>query len=276
MKFILIITLLLSSVSVSAYIPSADFIINKAVKNAGSGIYQLRKEIVFANQARPVTVTEHWWIQNDDLMFLKAESPAFTQYFLYKDGKRYTFNSQNSMQATGLAEDFYMPLFFQRNSQGFKETLIRKKLAPVQTFKKRPVVRNAKEAHVIGQLQEPYLKLSRVKNTSSYLLGFASESEDRAGIWLEQNQFTIKKIKFEDSAELSVDQHAELSKGLTTPKTYVVIWGGQTAQVELSQGNSIPNGSTFFNENEFSKLSQQVKPIPDDYTSVIEFYKKFR
>lgn len=276
MKLLLIATLLLSAVSVSAYIPSADFIVNKAVKNAGSGIYQVRKEIVFANQARPVTVTEHWWIQNDDLMFLKAESPAFTQYFLYKGGKRYVFNSQKSMQATNLAEDFYMPLFFQRNPQGFKETLIRKKLAPAQTFKRRPTVRNAKDAHAIGQLQEPYLKLSRVKNTSSYLLGFASQSEEGAGIWLEQNQFTIKKIKFEDSAELNVDQHAELSKGLTTPKTYAVIWGGQTAQVELSQGNSIANGSTFFNENEFSKLSQQVKPIPEDYTSVIEFYKKFR
>jgi len=88
MKFIaLLITFIFIGISSFAYIPSADFIFSKIVKNAGTGIYQVKQEVTFPTATRNITVTETWWIQSDDLMFMKAEGPLFNQYFLYKKGK---------------------------------------------------------------------------------------------------------------------------------------------------------------------------------------------
>lgn len=277
-KLSILITLVLLTWTNStyAYIPSAEFISTRAVRNAGQGLYQLRKEIVFSNQSRSITVTEHWWIQNEGLMFLKVESPSFTQFYLYKNGKRYSFNKEQGLVATNASSGFYMPLFFERNPNEFRETLVKKRIAPAQTFRKRPIIKTNKDISSVAQLNEPYIKLSRVKNTVAVLLGFAAQNESKAGIWLEQDRFAIRKIRFEDQSELNVDQIAELSRNLNIPKTYSLNWNEQTVQVELSQGNSISKPSTFFNENEFSKLANQVRSIPEDNSHVIEFYRKFR
>lgn len=273
---IIFLFLFLITNSLFAFIPSSDFIASKITKNSGTGIYQLKQELVFTSQSRPVTITETWWIQSDDVMFLKSESALFNFYILYKNGKKYFFNEQKSLVTASQGSDFYMPLYFKRNPQELRESLIRRKLAPVQTFKKRPQIKIPKDAQTVAQTQEPYLKLDRIKNTSVILLGFAAQDNESGGLWIDQDRFLIKKIRFNSKTELQVESFSELSRGLIFPKNYSVLWDEQTAQVELTSGISLTQPTQFFNEAEVSKLSDQYRAVPNDFSSVIDFYKRFR
>ncbi len=278
MKIILGISAMLIGLSVYAYIPSADFIFSKVVRNAGSGIYQVKQEVSFPTATRNITVTETWWIQSDDTMFLKAEGPLFNQYFLYKKGKRYTFGSNGGVQSSSLPQDFHEAIFFKRSSEGLKNTLIAKKVMPAQTLKKRPIIKSQKEVKELTELNEPYLKLSRLGGSINYVLGYAAQNEQDAGIWIDQDRFAIKKIKFPSKSEVIVDSFAELSRNLTYPKSQKISWDNQYVQIELSRADALNKGVSFFDESQFAKLENQNKPLPQEWANSVvgDFYKRFR
>ncbi len=271
-------TLVILSVSTFAYIPSADFIFTKVVKNAGSGIYQVKQEVNFPTATRNITVIETWWIQNDDLMFLKAEGPLFTQYFLYKKGKKYSFGANGGLQASSIPADFHEGLFFKRSSQDLKDSLIQRKIMPAQTLKKRPLIKSAKEIKDVALINEPYLKLARLGGTVNYVLGYAAQEEGAPGIWVEQDHFTIKKIKLASKSEMTADTFAELSKSLMYPKSQKISWDTQYVQIELSRADSLNKGVEFFDENQFAKLENQNKALPPEWAQSVvgDFYKRFR
>jgi hypothetical protein len=264
------------SVSTFAFLPSADFIFSKVVKNAGTGVYLVKQEVTFPTAQRNITVTETWWIQNDDLMFLKAEGPLFTQYFLYKKGKKYSFNSSGQMQSSNLPADFHESLFFKRSSQDLKDSLVYRKILPAQTFKKRPMIKTPKDVTDLAQISEPYLKLSRLGGTISYLMGYAATEEGAPGIWVEQDRFAIKKIKLPSKSEMTADSFSELSRSLVYPKSQKISWDNQYVQIELSRADALSKGVEFFEEEQFSKL--QNKPLPPEWAQSVvgDFYKRFR
>lgn len=274
----LFITLIFISVSSFAYIPSADFILSKVVKNAGTGYYQVKQEVSFPTAERNITVTETWWIQNDDIMFMKAEGPLFTQYFLYKKGKKYFFNPNGGVLVSSIPADFYENLFFKRSTQDLKESLIARKIVPAQMFRKRPVIKTAKDVKDVATINEPYLTLTRLGGITSYLLGYAAKEDGAPGIWIEQDRFAIKKLKFASKADVTIDGFADLSKNLVYPKSQKVSWDAQYVQIELSRADGLSRGVSFFDEKEFSKLEKQSKPLPPEWAQSVvgDFYKRFR
>lgn len=268
-------SLIFLSFSALAYIPSADFIVSRTVKNSGQGVYQIKKDIQFPLADKTISITETWWTSGPDTLFLKAESLLFTQYFLYKNGKRFSFNSQGQMVSSTYSPFFIEPFFLYRNSQDFKSAILQKRLAPQTAFKKRPVFKNNQE---LAKWSEPYLSLSRFKGAVTYLLGFAAEDAQRPGIWIEQDRFIIRKIKLDSDVEVSVDTISELSRGLIYPKTMTYSWQTNSIQADLTRGDALKSGTEFFNESEFAKLANQNKELPAEYknTVVEEFYKRFR
>lgn len=279
MKFIaLFITFIFIGTSSFAYIPSADFIFSKIVKNAGSGIYQVKQEVTFPTAERNITVTETWWIQSDDLMFMKAEGPLFNQYFLYKKGKKYSFGSNGGLQASAIPTDFYEGLLFKRSSQDLKESLVTRKIVPAQTFKKRPIIKTAKDVKDVAAINEPYLRLTRLGGTVSYVLGFAAKEDGAPGVWVEQDRFTIKRLKLPSKVDITADGFADLSKNLVYPKSQKISWDNQYVQIELSRADGLSKGISFFDEKEFSKLENQNKPLPPEWAQSVvgDFYKRFR
>jgi hypothetical protein len=275
---LLFIAITISSLSSFAFLPSADFIFSKVVKNAGTGVYLVKQEVTFPTAQRNITVTETWWIQNDDLMFLKAEGPLFTQYFLYKKGRRYSFNSNGQVQASSIPADFHEGLFFKRSSQDLKESLVSRKLLPAQTFRKRPMIKTSKDVADLAAINEPYLKLSRLNGTINYLMGYAAAEEGAPGIWIEQDRFAIKKIKLPSKSEMTADSFSELSRNLVYPKSQKISWDNQYVQIELSRADALNKGVDFFDEAQFSKLQNQNKPLPPEWAQSVvgDFYKRFR
>lgn len=279
MKFLFLITaLIIGSFSAYAFIPSADFIFSRVVKNAGSGVYQIRQEVNFPTATRNITVTETWWIQSDDTMFLKSEGPLFTQYFLYKNGKKYSFNPNGGLQASNISPEFHEGLYFKRSSQNLKDALVARKIIPAQALKKRPMVKNPKDTKELANINEPYLKLSRLGGSISYVLGYAAQEDGAPGVWVEQDKFTLKKIKLPSKAETTVDSFAELSRSLVYPKSQKISWENQYVQIELSRADALNKGVEFFDEKQFAKLETQNKPLPPEWAQSVvgDFYKRFR
>ncbi len=273
--FLLLVLLLCTPDTALAYIPSADFILSKTVKNSGQGYYQIKQDLVFSLPARTLSVTETWWVASADIQFLKVEGPLFTKYYLYRNGKRYTFNPQGQLSVTTTPPYFVDNFFFYRNAQDLKTALLSKKIAPQQTFRKRPTFKNDQE---FAKWSEPFLALSRFKGIVAYALGYAAKDTDAAGIWVEQDRFVIRKIKLSSDVGVSVESVSELSKNLAYPKVKIYSWGTNSVQADLTRGDAVKNGTDFFKETEFAKLSSQQKEFPADVlnTSLDDFYKKFR
>lgn len=277
-SFSAFIIILFLSLTTFAFLPSADFIFTKVVKNAGTGVYLVKQEVTFPTAQRNITVTETWWVQSDDLMFLKAEGPLFTQYFLYKNGRKYIFAPNGGVQSLVLPPDFHEGLFFKRSSQDLKDSLVAQKILPAQTFKKRPMIKTPKDVKDIAQISEPYMKLSRMTGSINYLLGFAALEEGAPGIWIEQDKFTIKKLKLPTKSEMVADSFAELSRSLVYPKSQKISWENQYVQIELSRADALNKGVEFFEETNFAKLESQNKPLPPEWAQSVvgDFYKRFR
>lgn len=267
--------LFLVCISANAYIPSPDFIIGKTVKNSGQGVYQIKQDLQFPLPDKTVSVTETWWVSGPDLQFVKIDGLLFTQYYLYKNGKKYSFNNQGQLVASANSPFFAEPFFFYRNSQDLKTALLQKKLAPAQAFKKRPTFKTKQE---LDKWNEPFLGLSRFKGSVTYVLGFAAQNSAQPGIWIEQDRFVVRKIKLSQDAEISVESVSELSKSLSYPKTKIYTWQNGSVQADLTRGDSLKSGTEFFNENEFSKLANQNRELPQEYKGSLieEFYKRFR
>jgi hypothetical protein len=278
MKSLILVITLLFSASTFAFLPSADFIFSKVVKNAGTGVYLVKQEVTFPTAQRNITVTETWWIQNDDLMFLKAEGPLFTQYFLYKNGKKYSFSPTGTVQASSIPADFHEGLFFKRSTQDLKESLVARKILPAQTFRKRQQIKTQKDVDDMASINEPYLKLARLSGTVNYLLGYAALEDGAPGVWVEQDRFAIKKLKLPSKSEITVDSFSELSRNLVYPKSQKISWDNQYVQVELSRADALNKGVEFFEEAQFSKLENQNKPLPPEWAQSVvgDFYKRFR
>ncbi len=271
-------SIFLFGASAMAYIPSADFILSKVTRNAGSGIYQVKQEVHFPTAQRNITVTETWWVQGNDVMFLKIEGPLFTQYFLYKNNKKFYFDNNGKLLSMPIPRDFHADLFFERSSNNLRQTLINKKLIPAQTLKKRPSIKTTKDLEAITKLDEPYLKLSRLGGKVSYVLGYAAKNENEPGVWIEQDRFVINKLKLPTGSEIVAESFAELSRNLTYPRSQKVIWDNQHVQIELSRGDSLRTGVSFFDESNFSKLASKNTPLPEEWvqSAVGDFYKRFR
>lgn len=265
-------------ISASAYIPSADFILSKVARSAGSGLYQVKQEVSFPTAQRNITVTETWWVQSDDLMFLKVEGPLFVQYYLYKGGKKFYFDENGKLLSTAKPRDFFPELLFERSSNELKQSLVNKKIIPAQALKKRPAVRNAKDIEALAQIDEPYLRLSRLGGKVSYVLGFSAKNENEPGIWVEQERFVINRLKLPSGADIVSESFAELSRNLVYPRSQKVSWNNQHVQIELSRADSLKGGVSFFEEKEFSKLASKNTPLPEEWaqSAVGEFYKRFR
>jgi len=270
------IVLILFPVLAYAYIPSADFIFTKMASNSGKGFYQIQQEVNFSTAEKLITVTESWWISNDGTLFLKASGPLYTEYFLYKNGKKYFFNAEGKLVSSPVPKDFYENLFFYRTSNSLKESLIKKQIVPAQILKKRPVVKNQKDLAAITS--EPYLKLAQVGGSVVFLMGPVAQDDSAAGIWVDQDRFMIKKLRFPSRAELYVDGYSELSRGLIYPKTLRINWENNSVTTELSRGDALQSGTEFFQEPSFAKLSEKFKPIPTELSRsvVADFYKRFR
>lgn len=217
-----------SSVSF-AYIPKGQLILQKMTDNAGSGVYQVDQEVQFPNGNETLVLKETWLVDNENNMKV-----IVTGAKELKDLVAFAVTFQGGNRVVGgspkkLGDDFIERYFHSRNAEALAQHMIQMKMASPQLLVKKPI-RTLKDA---DNQPENFVRLSRVGGVFAYAFGVPSLPEQSApGMWVEQDQFVLRKIRLPSQAEVSADRYTSYSRGLSFPKTRVVRWDNNQVTIQ--------------------------------------------
>lgn len=267
--------------SAFAYIPELKTILSRTAENHGRGIYSVNQDVVFSGAAEPMVVRETWLIRDENSMrvTLEGKGPLKGQIqgtIVYEGTQRYWIDEgATTPKRKRIPDEWAEPAFHFRASKPFRARLVNLKVIPESLSRERaPFVRGA-----ASYIPQPDLRLSRVGGVVAYAIGVpASGQSSPAGLWIEQDNFLVRKLRFPSSATVLADQFQQIDQNLWLPKTRTINWGGNAVQIQLAdvhaQGKNNPNASRFLQPQSLVGQAQPLK-IPE-VSTIQEFYARFR
>ncbi|MDG0815052.1 hypothetical protein [Bdellovibrio svalbardensis] len=274
--------LVLAPLLASAYIIPTRTILQKTAENAGSGIYAVEQEVQFANGEDTLHLKETWLIDSDRTMRLtvtgtKELQNTFKLQFIYTGGQRWS-QVNNNRKADKLPEEFLEKFLNFRSSENLANTLAHYKIIPNGAYNKKAI---AKSGTDFKYEPESWVRYSRTGGVPNYALGTATPVDQESGnpgIWIEQDQFVIRKLRLPSQVEMTADNYNQFAKGLYYPRARTIRWGNNTVNIRLISVASRPNTAvSFFQPTSLDtnlKLDGLEKMPAKD--AIIEFYTRYR
>lgn len=282
MKFILSLGFLsLFSFSTYAYIMPTRVILQKTVENSGSGTYAIEQEVQFSNGSENVVIKENWLIENDRTMRVTISGTKNLQsqlrmQFTYNNGQRYELHG-SSRQSRKISEDFLEKYLNFRSAEQFANSLIHLKLVPSNVMARKS---NEKSGSDFKYTPESFVRYSRTGGSTAYAFGEPTPAEKEVsnpGIWIEQDQFLVRKVKLPSQVELTADNYSQFAKGLSYPRERTIRWGNNTATIRLISVSARNSNAALF-----QPASMDIAVKLDGLNglqskdAILEFYSRFR
>lgn len=268
-----------------AYIPPYWMIMSRTADNHGKNTYLVNQDVQFSHGDESFVVNERWTITNENSMRLEVTGKQQLKdqiklTYIYQNGKRYFLDETGAKKSEKISADFFEPYFHFRASKNIKPMLVAQGIAPAVSLKSDQHRYSAKNP---TPQAEPYVRLSRSGGVINYAVGNPTPVSSEAaspGIWIEQDQFVIRKLRLQSSLEIVAQKYVNFSNGLWLPQSRQVSWAGQSIQIILNGANSLANSSQLKSSLEPSSLSDAKSPVgpmilPNDQI-IREFYSRMR
>ncbi len=281
MKNLFLIFFLIFPVFASAYILPAKVILQKTVENAGSGTYAVEQEVQFTSGTENIALKESWLIENDRTMRLTVTGTKDLQsqirmQFIYSGGQRFDL-AGGSRQSKKISEDFLEKYLNFRSVDQFANSLVQLKLVPSNVLARKTTEKNAAD---FKYTPVNFVRYSRTGGNIAYAFGEPTPADKEGanpGLWIEQDQFVVRKIKLPSQVEMSADNYSQFAKGLSYPRQRTIRWGRNTASVRVISISARASNNALF------QASALDTPMKLDGLSglqsketILEFYSRFR
>lgn len=271
--FLIGIGFLLTSAVGFASVLKGSFILSKLAENSGGGYYQIEQEVTFMTEGEPLVLKESWLIENENSMRLNVSAPKNS-----KDSVSisvvYSGGAKNSGAASRLTEEMFERYFHIRNPDNMASALIQMKIAPPSLASKK-ALRSLKDAEFQN---ESFVRLARLGGVVNFAFGNPTPADSGSllpGLWVEQDQFLIRKLRLPSQAEIQAEKYNVYARGLNFPRQRSLRWADK--QVQLQTLSVSPRTKEQFNswgqKPQFRTdgiLNPQLRTIVD------EFYSRFR
>jgi hypothetical protein len=282
--FIFIVLLFYSTLSL-AYIPPYWMIMSRVAENHGKGPYQIEQRVVFSHGQEPVAVQEKWLIQDEDELRVEVEGlgplkDKIRLTYVYSGGRRYFVDADGVRKSEKVPDEFSEPYFHFRRSKVIKPRLVSTKVLPSETLKSQEDRHSEKDPF---PAEESYVRLARSGGVVNYFIGTPTPPDAKAklpGLWIEQDQFNIRKIRFPIGSEVVAEGYRRYSQGAWLPVERRISWNNQSAQVTLRTVQSAAAGKTTKELLSPASLNFGQDPklaltLPEDEV-IREFYLRMR
>ncbi len=253
---------LLFGLSAQAYVPTTRMILQRCVENSGTGSYQIEKEVRFSNPEIPA-FREIWQIENERTLRLTVTpvgvQPAPKLTILYSGGQKHVLYGQQK-ETTRIPYENAERIFHFRGTDNL-----------VQYLNNLQILTGT-----AGNLD--LARLNRSQGVINYGLGKPTEAgSDKLApyLWIEQDRFIVRKLRFDSKAELVADQFQSYSKGLQYPGQISITWGDQKARTTTSSVVLRKFTPQTFQSSQIED-SQNFNSSMSRWSAVLEFYKRFR
>lgn len=275
----------LPAIPASAYIPPAKMILSRLAENNGNGVYQIEQEVQLIAGSETLVIRETWISAGEKGVRLIAVGQnelkdKFYHQALYSGGLKWVI--ENNQEGRPQKESQKIPLemserpFHIRSTESLVQWLTSLEILPNNFLQQRPYL---KEKESFVYLKEPYLRLGRASGSVAYVFGAApteDPNKNLPGLWVEQDLFYFRKIRWPSQSELTVEEFGNYPKSLIYPKTKTLRWGNQLAQMQtLSVVAKSPNSQPLQLLNlDLGRVNTPEGLIQKNI--LVEFYKRFR
>ncbi len=277
MNFLISLTLTLCCTLAHAYIPKTKTILSRVVDNAGAGPYLVEQEVQFPVGTDSFTVKETWYIDNENNMVLEVhgtrELKDRLHFVISYQGNKKSWVTSKGAQSHALSFDFIEKPFYIRRSDSLGQHFIQAGILPPLALARKATPRNLNEVHY---QQEAWVRMGRVGGSLAWVFGEPAKPDSTQlppGLWIEQDQFYIRKIRWPQQVELTADNYSSFSRGLNLPKNRILRWSAGQVNIQLLSAKSFsskerPNKNAAFNIGVLQNL-----PVRAAFE---EFYTRFR
>jgi len=258
MKFLIyLITLLTKVQSAQAYVPDINFILDKSTSTTGRQIISIDQDVIFKVGTEEAIVQETWFIEGDKNLKLVARGKGslaqnINLHYLYNAKNKTSMMGKNKI-TNSISNDFFQKLLFIRSSAAFKN-------------------------HLIELSIKPDLRLSRADGRISFAIGQPSAAYLNPQIWIDQDDFVIRKIRLPSGAEIELSEVVMVFKDLWIAKSQLVHWDGHLVQIKIKnislRLNMTLSGFSPQNLDQASEVNFVNKNSLNE--TIDQFYKRFR
>jgi hypothetical protein len=263
-----------------AYIPPTKMILHKVTENSGAGPYAIEQLVEFSQGLDPLMVRENWVIENDHSMRLtvtgeKSLKNSLKLQFVYAGAQRWAIEN-GTRTASAISREQLQRFFHFKNTEALASFLLKEQILPNNYLVRKTLP--AKSSEIMFQ-PESWVRLARLGGVVNWAFGSpSSDTELMPGLWIEQDQFVIRKIRLGTQAEITAEGYKEFSKGLLYPEKQSIKWNNNSVSIRLVSVKSLQaksfqsiQPSSLDNQNHTEGLNQNPSQ-----TAVTEFYSRFR
>jgi hypothetical protein len=220
-----------------AYIPEYTTIVSRAADRHGKGYYQIDQDVTYRKDADSYTVREVWVVGGEGSMRVSLEGKGNLRGLVsgtitYDGGvRRYIENGPRLQKLTDL---WWEPFFHFRNSKYLRQRLVGMKAAPADSLKDRPALSSDADPDYTAP---EFMRLSRVGGTTAWVISQSAGSAP--ALWIEQDQFVVRKFKGSDQSVVHADDYAKFDEGLYLPRSRTYSFGPHNVQIQVQQVKSL-------------------------------------
>jgi hypothetical protein len=276
LKFLFFSSVFALSPAYGALLP-AQVVLEKTVEHSGASSTIIEQMVSFHDGDQVYQVREIWTISSPKLMKLQFQSVSggWSGQVLYNNGQRMqALDGKRSSRPAG--PDVYEGLFSTRSADQLVEML--GKWGISFPLKNPPV---AKEGNKLVITSPSGMRLSRSQGVVTYAFGEKSKAEATSlnpQLWIEQDQWVIRKLRLASRAQVRADDYQEWSKGFFYPQVKRLNWNkfeAVTSVTKASSRNNLPAG--YFAANRLETSTHIDLPDASPLRlQVEEFYSRFR
>lgn len=273
----MILSLALLALQAGAYIPEYSMIASRAAEQHGKGSYQIEQDVVIRREAESFTVRETWIVNGENSMRVALEGRGplkglVSGAVIYEGNSKIFYDG--SLRSQKLTDEWLEPLFHFRNSRFFRSKLVTLRVAPQESLKDRSPL----PAEGDLKYEAPsFIRLSRTGGTLAWAIGTHPTAGDSPTLWLEQDQFVLRKFRTANQTILRADGYAKHDDVFWYPGTRTYQFGGFTVQVQTVRVTPVTIKASSDSRFKGATLAanKDVLKLPD-VDGLRDFYQRFR
>lgn len=274
---------LLTSLSTFAYIPEYSLIASRTADQHGRGAFLIENEVILRRDGEPLTVKETWTVNGEGQMRVTLEGKGPLKglvqgSILFENTQKFFIDpSTQRLMQQRLGEDWLEPLFHFRSSKFLRSRLVTLKVAPAESLHDRAPLSSDNND---PQYTPPgFVRLSRVGGSVAWAIGTppANGVATAPTLWIEQDQFVIRKLRTPDQTVVKADDYTKYDDGLYFPRTRTYNFGKTTVEIRTVSVKSLGRlkGVDSRFKNSSLVAARDALKLPDA-EALKEFYARYR
>jgi hypothetical protein len=271
--------LALISVSAWAYIPEYGTIASHAAEQHGRGAYHIEQEVTYRKGADAYTVKESWDVQGEGGQRLTIEGRGPLKglvggTIVYENSAKFSAESGQGVRQQRLGEDWLEPLFHFRSSKWFRARLANLHVTSADALKDRPPLNS--EGDPVYEAPS-FIRLSRTGGSIAWAIGVPPTVGVGPTVWIEQDQFVLRKYRSANQLVLKADDYAKYDEGFWYPRSRSYQFGPYTVTVQTLLVRALPKLAASDTRFKPASLNSQKDAVRfPDVEGLREFYSRFR